>query len=304
LTATGDYDSLSYPNDISQNLERTHATQDQALPIVMFGAQQLQDVQISIHPALQSTISFEHFSLIPGHTPLQSSDSDVYPGSASTALGSYTPTAGPSCGSLPQSSGTPISGLWYYPLIVGQASASNTPLSPYHYHSQASSSMSMFTHGNSSMPLYLDDMHSQAHRVPHSAALVTSLPSTSGSSVPASSSTLSINCQWNGCGHAVYASTSERLYQHLREHFEDYHGEVMGRQGGAGGTHSDKTCLWAGCVCLVNRGGRCLKLKLASGHKAHVKDMINHVWKRHITGPMSKVSKEYSNSASRRHISG
>jgi hypothetical protein len=303
LTATGDYDSLSYPNDISQNLERTHATQDQALPIVMFGAQQLQDVQISIHPALQSTISFEYFSLIPDHTPLQSSDSGVYPGTASMAPSPYTPTAGPSYSSLPHSNGVPVSGLWYYPLIVGQASELNTLLSPYHHHSQASLSMPMVPHGNSSMSLCLEDM-SQGRRVPNSDALVTSLPSTSGSSVPASSSTFSISCQWNGCGHPVYASTSERLYQHLREHFEDYHGEVMGRQGGAGGTHSDKTCLWAGCVCLVNRGGRCLKLKLASGHKAHVKDMINHVWKRHITGPMSKVSKVYSNSASRRHISG
>jgi hypothetical protein len=86
-----------------------------------------------------------------------------------------------------------------------------------------------------------------------------------------------VRCLWAEC-HEDLTLPQERVRECLRAHFLVKHEEVLIVSG------EDKDCLWLECHCN-SRPSRCEER--LRNHAAHVKDVFNHVYKRHVEKQIS-----------------
>jgi hypothetical protein len=212
----------------------------------------------SLSPMFQlpglSTVSAE-FSRSPVTPNMLSPYSEAYPTSlypASPASLSpsgisakYQPSLGYSSDMFTQ---TPLNGA-----------AAVTHPQPYHdFHWQSPSSSS--------------GHHTIAPRPPVEDGVGSLLPVPSSSFEPG---TIHMTCLWRHCtAPIITAQGPNEMKQRVRLHFKHQR-------------HTDdyvlhnSMCQWAGCICLCHRGTRCSTL--GPDHPAHVKDIVHHVMKTHLS---------------------
>jgi hypothetical protein len=81
-------------------------------------------------------------------------------------------------------------------------------------------------------------------------------------------------CFWRGCTAPIISAPPDQMKQRFRLHFaQERHidDHVL----------HDGLCQWAGCICSCTRRMRCSNL--GPGHPAHVKDIVHHIMKTHIS---------------------